>query len=96
MKPKSGSKIGIALTTIGKQPINGLRSKEENTTNGWYIWCGETMQDHADFFQPLHIEHIDDYLPEILKYLDLPIGFRFLIDNNGYEDIWYDKGLIDA
>jgi hypothetical protein len=31
--------------------------------------------------------------PEIIKYLGLDIGFRFLTDKNSYEDIWYDEKL---
>lgn len=96
VKPKSGSKLGIAIETIGQLPINGLRLKEENGTNGWYIWCGDEMSEAEDFFSPLHIEHISDYLPEVEEYLDLPPGYRFLIDGNNYEDVWYDEELLNA
>ena len=96
VKPEAGSKLGIAIETIGKVPINGLRHKEENGTNGWYIWCGEEMSQAEDFFSPLHIEHITEYLPEVVEYLDLPPGYRFLIDGNNYEDVWYDEELLNA
>ena len=96
LKPEKGSKLGIALSTIGTEPINGLRCKAENGTNGWYIWCGREMSEDPDFFKPLHVEHITDYLPQVLTYLDLPIGYRFLIDSNNYEDIWYDNSLFDV
>jgi len=96
VKPEAGSKLGIAIETIGKTPINGLRHKEENGTNGWYIWCGEEISDDADFFSPLHIELVSEYLPEIEEYLDLPPGYRFLIDGNNYEDVWYDDTLLNA
>ena len=46
------------------------------------------------FFSPLHFEHIDQYLPEISGYLNLPPGWRFLIDAKGYEDIWFDEHLL--
>ncbi len=95
-KPEAGTKIGIALSTIGKTPINGLRHKSENGTNGWYIWCGEEMGKEDDFFSPLHVEHIAEYLPEVLEYLDLPAGYRFLIDGNNYEDVWYEQELLNA
>jgi hypothetical protein len=96
VKPETGSKLGIAIETIGKMPINGLRHKEENGTNGWYIWCGEEMSQEEDFFSPLHIEHIKEYLPEVEEYLDLPPGYRFLVDGNNYEDVWYDEELLNA
>ncbi len=95
-KPEIGTKLGIALSTIGKKPINGLRYKAENGTNGWYIWCGEEMGKEDDFFAPLHVEHIAEYLPEVQEYLDLPPGYRFLIDGNDYEDVWYEQELLNA
>ncbi|MCF6442119.1 hypothetical protein L1077_22080 [Pseudoalteromonas luteoviolacea] len=89
----SKEKLGIAIETIGKLPINGLRHVAENGTCGWYIWCGEEWSDEADFFKPLYVSHIDKYLPQIVPYLALPPGHRFLIAD-GYEDIWQDLALI--
>jgi len=92
--PKPDSKLGLAIETIGQCPINGLRHKAENGTNGWYIWCGEKLSENDDFFSPLHVEHISDYLPEVKEYLELPPGYRFLIDGNNFEDVWYDEDLL--
>ena len=91
--PEPGTKLGVAIKTLGQHPVNGLRIKPENGTNGWYIWCGKEMSKDDDFFSPLHVEHIDKYLPEIKDYLDLPSGYRFLIDGNDYEDVWFDSEL---
>ncbi len=94
--PDTSSKLGLALDTIGESPINGLRHKETGDTNGWYIWCGESMGEEHDFFSPLHVEHISEYLPEVIDYLHLPPGYRFLIDKSGYKDIWYDGSLLET
>jgi len=74
-------------------PINGLRHFHEGNTTGWYIWAGE-FSDAPDFFKPMHLFHLQEYYPELLKYLGLPPGNRFLIDNKGYEDVWFDEGLL--
>lgn len=95
-KPKTGSKIGIALHTIGKQPINGLRLQPEKGTNGWYIWGGKEFSEAGDFFSPLHVEHIAEYFPQVLEYLNLPPGYRFLVDNMGYQDVWFDDSLLST
>lgn len=95
-KPERGSKIGIALGSVGKRPINGLRHKPEKGTCGWYIWCGEEIGKEDDLFAPLHVEHIADYLPEVQAYLMLPPGYRFLIDGSDYEDVWYDEKLLNT
>jgi hypothetical protein len=94
--PSAGSKLGIALATLGSQPIHGQRHNEENGTNGWYIWCGSEMSKDTDFFSPLHVEHIEQYLPAISGYLALPPGYRFLLDDKGYEDVWFDPELLNA
>jgi len=74
-------------------PIHGMRTPPIGTTNGWYIWCGD-LSDADDFFAPLHVDHIGDYLPAVAEYLDLPPGYRFLIDGMGYEDVWFDANLL--
>jgi hypothetical protein len=43
------SKLGFALSTKGKLPINGLRHPVAGDTNGWYIWCGEEFSHDAVF-----------------------------------------------
>ena len=92
--PCPGTKVGIALGTLGNDPINGLRLKPEQGTNGWYFWCGIEMPRNDEAFSALHIEHIDEYLPQSAPYLALPPGYRFLIDAKGYEDVWFDSNLL--
>jgi hypothetical protein len=49
--PASGQdKAGLALSTLGMKPINGLRHSPSGGTTGWYIWCGEVLPDASDFF----------------------------------------------
>lgn len=91
--PKPNTKVGIALGSLGKGTINGLRHPEVGDTNGWYIWCGE-FSTADDFFSPLHVEHLSEYLPAVVEYLDLPPGYRFLIDGNNFEDVWFDPALL--
>ena len=89
---RPGDNLGIALSTIGQLPINGLRHEPAQGTCGWYIWCGEELSQEADFFQSLHVSHIAEYLPTIEKYLALPPGYRFLLAGN-QEEVWYDGAL---
>lgn len=94
LQPLPASKIGIALSSLGAIPIHGMRCPPTATTNGWYVFCGDEMSRDPDFFVPLHIEHLPQYLPSIIEYLDLPPGYRFLIDGLGYEDVWFDESLL--
>lgn len=63
-------KLGISLNVKeGIIPINGLHLYPEKGTSGWFIWAGEEFSEDPDFFVPLHIEHIDDWVPNVKKYL---------------------------
>lgn len=86
-------KVGIALQTHGRLPLNALRTHPENTTCGWYLWWGEEMGSDAGFFQPLHVHHLDRRCPEILPYLALPPGWRVQLAPD-HEDVWFDDALL--
>ncbi|WNO10388.1 hypothetical protein [Teredinibacter sp. KSP-S5-2] len=87
-------KVGIASNIRdGIVPINGLRHPPEGDTTGWYIYAGEELSDDPNFFKPLHVEHLDDWCPQVKKYLGLAPGWRFLIAGD-YEDVWFDDSLL--
>ncbi|KGO10015.1 hypothetical protein I6H88_21375 [Elizabethkingia bruuniana] len=75
--------------------INGLRHPRTETLNGWYIWSGEHSE-AFDFFQPSHACHLLENASFVMSYLGLPAGNRFLIDNKGYEDVWFDETLLNV
>jgi hypothetical protein len=81
-----------ASASLDKDPINGLRHPSEKGTTGWFVWTGD-YSEREDFFQPMFAEHLLQTRPDIIRYLALDVGFRFLIDKNGHEDIWYDEKL---
>lgn len=87
--------FNISLFTATNS-INGLRHPKQEEIDGWYLWSGEEInQSDNDFFKPLHVGHLLVKQPIVLKYLGLPPGWRFQIDENGYEDIWFDKLILD-
>lgn len=89
-----GAKLGIAENVrTGLRPINGLRHPPSEGTSGWFVWAGEDLLADVDFFKPLHIEHLEDWCPQIEQYLGLAPGWRFLIADD-YEDVWFDPTLL--
>jgi hypothetical protein len=86
-------KLGVALATLGERPLNGLRHPPEGDTSGWYVWGGQELSLAPDFFQPVHVQHLDELLPVIIPYLSLPAGWRFQVAV-GHEDVWFDDGLL--
>ncbi len=87
--------VGVS-DNLNNDPIHGLRhpNDKETTkgTTGWFIWTGD-YSEADDFFKPMFAEHLLQIRPQIIKYLGLDAGFRFLTDSNGYEDVWYDETL---
>jgi hypothetical protein len=86
-------KIGIAIDVAGKMPITGVRKPLSNGLEGWYIWSGEYSNDD-NFFKPIHAIHLHELLPIVEKYLALKPGFKFIVDDEGYEDVWFDETLL--
>ena len=86
------AKVGIALATLQRLPLNALRHTPINGTCGWYIWGGE-LSDAPGFFQPLHAAHVPEYVPQLVPYLALAPGWRVLIAPTQL-DVWYDAALV--
>lgn len=90
MPPAAGSKVGIALQTLGQLPVHGIRVPPTETTCGWYIYAGDESSDAEDFYQPLCVEHLDKYCAFVMPLLALPPGWRFMADDDGFRDVWQD------
>lgn len=89
-------KVGAARNIRdSRYPIHGLRHPPQGDTTGWYIWAGDDLSDDPDFFEPVHVGHLAEIRPEVLPYLALPPGWRFLIAP-GYEDVWEDPALLQV
>ncbi len=91
VQPLENEMVAVALDSLGKIPITGIRNVLEGGENiSWFFYCGEFSEDD-DFFKPIHISHLENYLPEVIPYLALEEGFRFVIDKEGYEDVWKEE-----
>jgi len=91
---RSDLKLGMARNVReGVLPINGLRHLPEGDTTGWYLWAGEELSTDPDFFVPLHVAHVAEWCPTVLRYLALPPGWRFLVAGD-YDDVWEDPSLL--
>lgn len=85
---KGDDVVAVAVHTLNKEPIVGLRKAPETEENvAWYIYGGE-LGEGEDFFETMSIKKLQDILPEVLPYLALEEGYRFMIDFDDYEDVW--------
>jgi hypothetical protein len=89
-------KAGVAANLRdGLLPINGLRHQPEPGTTGWFIWAGTEPSDDGDFFKPLHVAHLIEWCPAVIRFLQLPPGYRFQVAPD-HEDVWRDPSLLDV
>ncbi|MNR35106.1 hypothetical protein D3C85_1529280 [compost metagenome] len=80
--------VAVALETIDKSPIVGMRYILDAGDNvSWFFYCGENSDDD-DFYRTMHVGHLGEFVPEVIDYLCLEPGYRFVIDREGYEDVW--------
>ncbi|RXR15964.1 hypothetical protein EQG63_12045 [Flavobacterium amnicola] len=85
--------IGVS-ENLNLETLNGLRNKTESGKVCWFIWSGEYSTDD-NFFKPICAEHLLQKKPKLIDYLGLDEGFRFLINENGYEDVWFDEKILE-
>jgi hypothetical protein len=90
------SRVGISLEALaGETPINGLRIRPDGSSSGWFVYSGVNAPSSAeDFYKPIHLVHLITRLPQIVPFLGLPPGWRFLLAED-YEDAWFDRNLLD-
>ena len=87
--------LNIAISeNLDLEKLNGLRHRTKKGEVCWFIWSGEYSEDD-NFFQPICAEHLLQRKPKLIDYLGLDEGFRFLITENGYEDVWFDENLLE-
>ena len=89
--------VGVSDNIMsGAMPVHGLRHRQVKGTLGWYIYAGDTFPQEENAFAPVCAVHLAQKNSHWVKYLALPEGWRFITDQVGYEDVWYDSGLLEA
>lgn len=85
---KGDDVVAVAVHSLNKEPLVGLRKAPQTDENiSWFIYGGE-LGEGEDFFETMSIKKLQEILPEVLPYLALQQGFRFMIDGDDYEDVW--------
>ena len=94
--PNPDDGLGLAMDTIRQSPLNGMRYLPQEGGSGWYLWGGDTFSYAADFFTPIQVRDVEDYIPNIAPFLALPPGFRFETDFKGRQKVWFDGSLLET
>jgi len=76
--------VAVAVHTLKQD------KKPETAENiSWYIYGGEPSSEET--FETMTVRELQDIAPEVLPYLALETGFRFMIDADDYEDVWKEE-----
>jgi hypothetical protein len=87
-------KVGLAKNVrTATLPLNGMRIEAGLGTCGWYFWSGATLSQAPDFFEPVHVHHLEAVCAPVLPFLLLPPGWRFLLAGV-HVDVWFDPELM--
>ena len=84
---KETDTVAIALHTLNKEPVVGLRNVPDDNNVSWFIYGGE-LDASEEFFELISVKELMKEFPEALPYLALDTGYRFMIDSDDYEDVW--------
>ena len=89
VKVNPDDEVAIAIQTLDKDPIVGIRKKPEAGSKvAWYIYGGELAEGEENLFEIVSVTKLLEIFPDVLPYLALEEGFRFMIDQDEYEDVW--------
>jgi hypothetical protein len=91
--PSLDDGVGVALNTLRRRPLHGMRQKPEEGISGWYIWAGKEYGSDPNVYQPMTVAELLKKCPGVAPYLGLPPGYRFSISSR-LEDVWYDDALL--
>lgn len=84
---KENAEVALALSTIGTMPIYGSRIDSDDNGVEWYIYCGE-FSEAENFYEPVAADCLKDELPLVVSLMALEVGYNFIVDDQGYVDVW--------
>jgi hypothetical protein len=92
--PAPGSRVGLALDTLERLPVHGVRIAPSETTCGWFIHGGDEWSDRPDFYKPLRWELVELVCRCAAPFLGLPPGWRFVTDGGEHFEAWFDEAAL--
>lgn len=89
--PNFNQSVVISDGVYEGRDIEGIRYDSSQDESGWYL-ITDDYNDDIKSLKMVHFYHVVFARPDILKYLALPFGYRFLMKNNSVEII-KDEGI---
>lgn len=88
--PLFSQMIVISEGVLEGAAIEGVRYSSPQHMTGWWLKT-EHYNNDIKTLKTIHYSHLAFERPDIIKYLALSFGFRFLSETN---EIWFDKEVL--
>lgn len=82
-------KIAISKEIYSGAEVNAVRYDAPEHMTGWYLTSNNFSGDVSDLAVD-HLYHILVARPELARFFCVPSGYRWFLDNKGY-DVWKDE-----
>lgn len=78
--PNFSQMVVISKGVYEGKDIEGIRYESPEHMSGWWL-ITDDYDDNIESLMTVHFHHVVFSRPDIVKYLALPFGYRFLMDN---------------
>ncbi|UCA61440.1 hypothetical protein KB553_07860 [Chryseobacterium rhizoplanae] len=78
--PNFSQMVVISKGVYEGKDIEGIRYESPEHMSGWWL-ITDDYDDNIESLMTVHFHHVVFARPDILNYLALPFGYRFLMDN---------------
>ncbi|RKT01033.1 immunity protein Imm33 domain-containing protein [Chryseobacterium defluvii] len=82
--PNFNQMIVISDGVYEGKDIEGIRYESPEHMSGWWL-ITDDYDNNIESLKTVHFHHVVFTRPDILKYLSLPFGYRFLMQNGNVE-----------
>lgn len=87
--PRSESLVAVSVGVFEGEPVQGVRYRMEPHMSGWVI-TADAYDGNVSSLRTEHISHLIKSRPDLLRYLCLPVGWRF---DTARDDVWFDESV---
>ncbi|MDQ1161345.1 hypothetical protein QE422_001713 [Chryseobacterium sp. SORGH_AS 447] len=84
--PNFNQQIVISKGVYEGKDVEGIRYDSPEHMSGWWL-ITDDYDDNIESLTTVHYYHVAFARPDILKYLALPFGYRFLMENDNVKII---------
>ena len=87
--PQSNQLVAVSIGVFDGDQVQGVRYYMEKQMSGWIVTTDRYNGD-VNSLSMEHFSHLSEKRPDLVKYLCLPVGWRF---DTSRRDVWFDETI---